>query len=166
MPWLHYKTNATEHRYGYSSFIYNPLVTAKNFLSCIASSSQFYFPTIHREYHNQVLTQSINTSKKKVGISCNRGGVAVEVIATTASDTSRNEQIFPLISECWLVLITFAAWDMIKSQSIYMWDNVHRIIQRIESRIDFDSKITDLYDSQYCSKEYEDCSLQYCNFLR
>ena len=38
-----------------------------------------------------------------------------------------------------------------------MWENVDRKVQRIESRIDFNSKTTDLYDSQYCPKEDEDC---------
>ena len=47
-----------------------------------------------------------------------------------------------------------------------MWDNVDRIIQRLESQIDFNLKTTDLYDSQYCSKEDEDCSIQSSNFIR
>ena len=54
---------------------------------------------------------------------------------------------------------------MSKTQSIYIWDNVDRIILRIESKIDFDSKTTDLYDSQYCSKYYEDCSIQSYRFI-
>ena len=54
---------------------------------------------------------------------------------------------------------------MSKSQSIYMWENVDRIIQIIESRIDFNSKTAYLYDSKYCSKEYADCSLQYYRFI-
>ena len=61
--------------------------------------------------------------------------------------------------------ITSATWAMSKSQSIYMWEHVDRIIQRIESRIDFNSKTTDLYNSQYCSKEYEDCSVQSYHFI-
>ena len=40
------------------------------------------------------------------------------------------------------------------------------IIQRIESRIDFISKTTDLYKWQYFSKENEDCSLQYSHIIR
>ena len=47
-----------------------------------------------------------------------------------------------------------------------MWDNVERIILRIESLIDFESKITDLYYSKYCSKEDEDFSLQSSGFIR
>ena len=42
---------------------------------------------------------------------------------------------------------------MSKSQSIYMSENVDKIIQIIESRIHFDSKITYLYDPQYVYKE-------------
>ena len=47
-----------------------------------------------------------------------------------------------------------------------MWENVDTIIQRIESRIDFTSHTTDLYDSQYCFKENEDFSLQSYHFIR
>ena len=47
-----------------------------------------------------------------------------------------------------------------------MWGNVDRIILWIEAQIDFDSKTTDLYDPQYCSKEYEDCSLPPSRFIR
>ena len=46
---------------------------------------------------------------------------------------------------------------MSESKSIYVLDNVENIIQRIESRIDFNSHSIDLYDSKCCSKEYEDC---------
>ena len=63
-------------------------------------------------------------------------------------------------------IITLATWAMSKSQSIYMWDNVDRIIQRIESRIDFDSKTKYLHYSQYISKEDEDCSIQSSLFIR
>ena len=44
-----------------------------------------------------------------------------------------------------------------KPQSIYMWENMDMIIQRIESQIDLISKTTYLYYSQYCSKDNEDC---------
>ena len=47
-----------------------------------------------------------------------------------------------------------------KTQSIYMWDNVDKTIQIIESRNDLISKKTDLYDPQYFSKDNEDCSLK------
>ena len=47
---------------------------------------------------------------------------------------------------------------MIKTESIYMWENVDKTIQIIESRIDLISKKTDLYYPQYCSKDNEDCS--------
>ena len=40
-------------------------------------------------------------------------------------------------------IITYSTWDMSKSQSIYMWENVNSLIQIIESRIDFNSKTTD-----------------------
>ena len=40
------------------------------------------------------------------------------------------------------------------------------IIQIIESQINFISKTTDLYDSQYCSKENEDRSLQSYHIIR
>ena len=46
---------------------------------------------------------------------------------------------------------------MIKSESIYMWDNVDNTIQIIDSQIDLINKRTDLYDPQYCSKDNEDC---------
>ena len=48
--------------------------------------------------------------------------------------------------------IAFSTWAMSIYQSVYMWDNVDMIIQRIDSLIVFDSKTTDLYDSQYFSK--------------
>ena len=51
-------------------------------------------------------------------------------------------------------------------QSIYMWENVDKTIQRIESRIDLISKTTDLYDTQYCSKDNEDCSLKSSHIIR
>ena len=47
-----------------------------------------------------------------------------------------------------------------------MWENVDIIFKNIESRTDFIYHTTDLYDSQYCSKEYEGCSLQSSNFIR
>ena len=49
---------------------------------------------------------------------------------------------------------------MSKPESIYMWENVDKTIQRIESQIDLISKTTYLYDPQYCSKNNEDCSLK------
>ena len=54
---------------------------------------------------------------------------------------------------------------MSKPPSIYMWENVDMIIQRIEPQIDLIKK-TDLYDSQYCSKENEDCSLQSSHIIQ
>ena len=41
-----------------------------------------------------------------------------------------------------------------------MWESFDIIIQIIESRIELISKITDLYDPQYCYKYNEYCSLQ------
>ena len=55
---------------------------------------------------------------------------------------------------------------MSKSQSICIWENVYMIIQRIESLNDLISKTTDLYDSQYYSKDNEDCSLQTFHIIR
>ena len=54
---------------------------------------------------------------------------------------------------------TSNTWDISKPNSIYVWDIVNNIIQRIESRIYFNSHTTDLYESKYCSKEDEDYSL-------
>ena len=47
-----------------------------------------------------------------------------------------------------------------------MWSNVDKIILRIEPWIHFYSKTTYLYASQYCSKEYEYCLLQYSRFMK
>ena len=47
-----------------------------------------------------------------------------------------------------------------------MWSNVDKIILRIEPWIHFYSKTTYLYASQYCSKEYEYCLLQYSRFVK
>ena len=47
-----------------------------------------------------------------------------------------------------------------------MWKNVDRIIQIIESIIDFDSKTTDLYDLHFFNKENEDCSVHSSHFIR
>ena len=55
---------------------------------------------------------------------------------------------------------------MSKSQSIYMWEISDMIIQRIESQIDLISKTTDLYDSQYFSKDNEECSIQYSHIIQ
>ena len=49
---------------------------------------------------------------------------------------------------------------MSKPESIYMWDNLDKTIQIIESRIDLIYKTTDLHYPQYCSKNNEDCSLK------
>ena len=50
---------------------------------------------------------------------------------------------------------------MSKPQSIYRWEKVDKIIQRIESRIDLIYNIIDLYDPQCCFKDNEDFSLKY-----
>ena len=55
---------------------------------------------------------------------------------------------------------------MSKHQSIYMWENVDKTIQRIESQIYLIYKITDLYDPQYFSKDNEDCSLKSSHIIR
>ena len=49
---------------------------------------------------------------------------------------------------------------MSKPQSIYIWENVDTIIQRIKSQFDLSFNKTDLYYSQYCSKENKDCLLK------
>ena len=54
---------------------------------------------------------------------------------------------------------------MSKPDSIYMWDNVDKTIQIIESRIDLISKTTYLYYPQYCSKDNEDCSFKYSHII-
>ena len=38
---------------------------------------------------------------------------------------------------------------MSKPESIYMWDNVDKTIQIIESKIDLMNRRTDLYDPKY-----------------
>ena len=50
--------------------------------------------------------------------------------------------------------------SMSKPESIYMWDNVEKTIQIIESRIDLINRRTDLYDLQYYSEDNEYCSLK------
>ena len=54
---------------------------------------------------------------------------------------------------------------MSKPRSIYMWENVEKIIQIIDSEIDLIYKTTDLYDSQYCSKDNDDCLLKYYHII-
>ena len=49
---------------------------------------------------------------------------------------------------------------MSKPQSIYMWENVDKTTQRIDSLIDLFLKTTDLYDPQYIFKDNEDYSLK------
>ena len=49
---------------------------------------------------------------------------------------------------------------MSKPESIYMWDNVDKTVQRIEWRIELIDRRTDLYDSQYFPQENEYCSLK------
>ena len=49
---------------------------------------------------------------------------------------------------------------------MYMWENMDKIIQIIESRIDLISKTSDLYDPQYCSKDNEYCSLKSSDIIR
>ena len=61
---------------------------------------------------------------------------------------------------------TYAPLPKIKSKSVYVWYNVDNIIQRIESRIDLNSHTTYLYNSQFFSKEHENCSLQYWKCIR
>ena len=49
---------------------------------------------------------------------------------------------------------------MSKPESICMWDNVSKTIQRIESQTDLFFKTTDLYYPQYCYKNNKDSSLK------
>ena len=55
---------------------------------------------------------------------------------------------------------------MSKPQSIYMWVNLDKTIQRIESRIDLIFKTIDLYYPQYCSKDNECCSLKSSHIIK
>ena len=55
---------------------------------------------------------------------------------------------------------------MSKPQSIYMWDNVEKTFQRIESRIVLVFKTINLYYPQYRSKYNEDWSLKYSHIIR
>ena len=48
----------------------------------------------------------------------------------------------------------------IKPESIYMWDNVDKTIQRIESQIDLINRRTDLYEPKYFTQDNEGCSLK------
>ena len=47
-----------------------------------------------------------------------------------------------------------------------MWYNVDNIVQRIESKIDFITHKTDLYDLQFFSEEDEDCLFQSSHCIR
>ena len=49
---------------------------------------------------------------------------------------------------------------MSKPEPIYMWDNVDKTIQRIESRIDLINRKTDLYDPTFCSQDNDGSSLK------
>ena len=55
---------------------------------------------------------------------------------------------------------------MNKPESIYMWENLEKTIQIIESRIDLISKTTYLYYPQYCSKDNVDCSLKSSHIIK
>ena len=54
---------------------------------------------------------------------------------------------------------------MSKPESIYMWYNVDKTIQIIESRIDLINRRTDLYDPKYCVQDNESCSLKYSHII-
>ena len=54
---------------------------------------------------------------------------------------------------------------MSKPESIYMWDNVDKTIQIIESRIDLINRRTDLYYPKYCSQDNKACSLKYSDII-
>ena len=54
---------------------------------------------------------------------------------------------------------------MIKPESIYMWDNVYKTIQRIESRVDIINRRTDLYHPKYFPQDNEGCSLKYSHII-
>ena len=55
---------------------------------------------------------------------------------------------------------------MSKYRSIYIWENVDKTIQIIESRIEFNTKTTEFYGSKYFSKEDKGCSLQSYHLIR
>ena len=50
--------------------------------------------------------------------------------------------------------------SMSKPESIYMWDNVDKTIQIIESRIDLINRKTDLYYPIFFSQDNDGCSLK------
>ena len=50
---------------------------------------------------------------------------------------------------------------MIKTESIFMWDNMENTIQITESRIDIINRKTNLYDPNFCSQDNDGCSLKY-----
>ena len=52
-----------------------------------------------------------------------------------------------------------------KPESIYMWGNLEKAIQRSESRIELINKTTDLYDPQYFSKNNKYCSLIFSHII-
>ena len=55
--------------------------------------------------------------------------------------------------------------SMSKPESIYMWDDVDKTIQIIESQIELINRRTYLYDSKYCSQDNESCLLKYSHII-
>ena len=78
--------------------MYDPSVTARQVPLLIACMSQSSSPIRRREFHIQVLPQSISTSMKSVGRSGCLGAGVDDVMATTYGSTSRIEQITPSYS--------------------------------------------------------------------
>ena len=54
---------------------------------------------------------------------------------------------------------------MSKPKSNYMWGNVDKTIQIIESQIDLIYRKTDLYDPKFCSQYNDGCPLKYFHII-
>ena len=95
LPLEHSRTNAAELRYGYSSFMYEPSITAMQELSAIEVAMQSRSPVMDRLSHIQVLPQPLITSQKVVGEAWIGGRGECKIMFLTASAKSFIEQILP-----------------------------------------------------------------------
>jgi hypothetical protein len=95
LPLEHSKTNAAELRYGYSSFMYEPSITAIQELSAIEAAIQPRSPMMDRLSHIQVLPQPLMTYQKVVGEAWIGGRGECKKMLLTASATSFIERILP-----------------------------------------------------------------------
>jgi hypothetical protein len=89
----HSRTNAAELRYGYSSLMYEPSVTAMQELSAIEAAIQSRSLVMDRLSYIQVLPQPLMTSQKVVGEAWIGGQGECEIMLLTVSATSFIEQI-------------------------------------------------------------------------